>query len=61
METSTIVLSVICIVLIWRGLWGLADTYITPNNEELSYWLSLFIGVGVLIYVDKLWVLTGRD
>ena len=37
------------VILVWRGLWGLADLYIFPNNELHSYIASILIGVAILI------------
>ena len=31
-------------VAYWHGTWALLDLYIFPNNENLSSWISLFIG-----------------
>ena len=39
----------IAIVSIWRGVWGLMDQYLFPNNLEMSLWASVFLGVGILI------------
>ncbi|MEW6222667.1 MAG: hypothetical protein AB1476_05095 [Candidatus Hadarchaeota archaeon] len=35
---------VIAIVMVWRGLWGLMDIYLFPNNRKRSYWASFLIG-----------------
>ncbi len=37
------------IILVWRGLWGLADLYIFPNNELYSYTVSITVGLIILI------------
>ncbi len=37
------------IILFWRGIWGLADTYIFPNHATLSAVVSMLIGMGILI------------
>ncbi len=37
------------VISFWRGLWGLMDTYLFPENYELSLWASLLIGLGILI------------
>lgn len=39
------------VVSVWRGLWGLMDEYLLPNNYELSLWISL--GVGLLILISS--------
>jgi hypothetical protein len=40
------------VVAFWRGIWGLMDAYIFPNNYALSSWISVFIGLAVLIATD---------
>lgn len=36
------------IILVWRGIWGLADLYIFPKNETYSYLASIVIGIIIL-------------
>ena len=36
------------VVSFWRGIWGLMDIYLFPENLKLSFWMSLFIGLAVL-------------
>lgn len=40
------------IIVFWRGIWGLLDLYFFPNNEVLSYSLSLVIGLLILYLND---------
>lgn len=40
------------IVSFWRGIWGLMDLYLFPNNYTLSLWVSVAIGLAIL-YVTK--------
>ena len=40
------------IVSFWRGVWGLTDLYVFPNNYELSLWISAFLGIAIL-YMTK--------
>ena len=37
------------VISFWRGVWGLMDEYLLPNNMQLSYVASIFIGVIILI------------
>lgn len=37
------------IVAFWRGIWGLLDVYLIPNDITLSMWASVAIGVIILI------------
>ncbi|WKZ24175.1 MAG: hypothetical protein QY312_01040 [Candidatus Dojkabacteria bacterium] len=45
-------LILIAFVFIWRGIWGLLDTYFFPDNQTLSYALSALIGFGLLLLDD---------
>ena len=38
------------IVLIWRGIWGMLDLYLLPENLVLSYVVSILLGVGILYF-----------
>lgn len=44
----------ISLIAFWRGIWGLMDLYIFPNNYELSLWLSLLAGLAVLYLTHHL-------
>ena len=41
------------IVSFWRGVWGLLDLYLFPNNLQLSLWVSVVIGLIILIITHK--------
>lgn len=45
-----IAISLICL---WRGTWGLLDTYLFPNNLLLSYFLSFLLGLLVFGITHK--------
>lgn len=51
MFALAIAFSVVCF---WRGVWGLLDKYLLPNNEILSYGASLAIGILVLIAMHSI-------
>lgn len=40
------------VVLVWRGLWGLMDAYLFPDHPEMSYAVSIAIGVIILLIDD---------
>jgi hypothetical protein len=40
------------IVSFWRGVWGLMDLYLFPNNYTLSLLVSVIIGLAIL-YITK--------
>jgi uncharacterized membrane protein YcjF (UPF0283 family) len=37
------------VIAFWRGAWGLMDLYLLPNNQTLSFTLSLIIGLAILL------------
>ena len=37
------------VISFWRGVWGLLDLYLFPDNPELSFWSSIAMGLGVLV------------
>ncbi len=41
----------ISIIMFWRGLWGLMDLYLFPDNHLLSYLVSVFLGL-FLLYIN---------
>ena len=43
------VLIAFAVVAVWRGFWGLLDVYLFPENYELSLWISLVIGLIILV------------
>ena len=40
------------IIMFWRGCWGLMDLYLFPNNETLSYIVSIALGL-LLLYLNN--------
>jgi hypothetical protein len=48
------IIAAFAIISFWRGIWGLLDLYLFPNNYELSYWISLFIGILILFLTKNL-------
>ncbi len=36
------------VVSFWRGVWGLLDVYLLPENYLVSSWISLIIGLFIL-------------
>lgn len=37
------------VISFWRGVWGLMDEYLLPNNYISSLWISVILGVVILI------------
>ena len=44
---------VICVVLVWRGIWGAIDLYLLPSAPILSNAISIVAGLGILLIVDN--------
>jgi len=42
------------LVAFWRGIWGLMDVYLFPNNYILSLWISLVLGIVLLYFTENL-------
>jgi hypothetical protein len=38
------------VISFWRGVWGLMDIYLFPKNILLSLWISVIIGIIILIF-----------
>jgi len=41
------------IIMFWRGVWGLMDVYLFPNDPPLSYGISFIISVLLYIFVVR--------
>ena len=52
------ILIAFAIVSFWRGVWGLMDLYLFPNNLTLSFSISVLIGIAIVFLtkhlIDKL-------
>jgi len=46
-----IIIDVVAIIIIWRGIWGILDLFIFPNNPLLSYLISTVFGF-ILLLLD---------
>ncbi|MFH1376622.1 MAG: hypothetical protein ABIH25_03210 [Candidatus Woesearchaeota archaeon] len=56
-KSKTIFMAIIVglgIVLFWRGVWQLLNVYLFPQNYELSNWISLIVGLIILIATGRL-------
>lgn len=55
-QTIFAVVIAFAVISFWRGVWGLMDEYLFPDNYQLSLWASLVLGLAILIathYVTK--------
>jgi len=48
-----LVLAGLAIIMFWRGLWGLMDLYLFPENLALSYSVSAIVGLLILYLNDR--------
>jgi hypothetical protein len=39
------------IIMLWRGVWGLLDTYFFPSSPTFSYLACIALGA-ILLYLD---------
>lgn len=49
----TILVTAAAVVFFWRGVWGILDYYLFPENPTLSYLSSILIGLFILWIDDK--------
>ena len=42
------------VITFWRGLWRLWDAYVYPDNLKLSAWISVIVGLAILILTHKI-------
>ena len=47
----TVVFDFIGIIILWRGVWGLMDLFLFPNQPLYSYGASILLGI-VLVFID---------
>lgn len=40
------------LIALWRGVWGLMDLYFFPSNQILSLFLSILLGIIVLLFAN---------
>jgi hypothetical protein len=48
-----VVLAAFAVVLFWRGVWGLLDIYLFPENLTLSFFVSVVVGLGILYFLKR--------
>jgi len=42
------------IVSFWRGIWGLMDLYLFPENQVVSLLVSVLLGIIILYFTKHL-------
>jgi len=53
-ETFHIIIIALAIIMFWRGIWGLMDHYLFPDNPLVSHILSIVIGILILYSTEKM-------
>lgn len=48
----TILIAATAVVMFWRGVWGLLDEYLFPENQTISFLVSIIIGVALMLVND---------
>jgi len=51
-QTMFAIVIAFAVVAFWRGVWGLMDEFLFPNNYALSSFISLAIGLAVLFVTE---------
>ena len=54
-EVFYTLLAAFAIISFWRGVWGLMDIYLFPNNYTESLLVSIVIGVATIYSIEGMW------
>ena len=52
-KIGMLLLVLVALVLIWRGVWGLADLYLFSSDLTASLILSIIFGLAILALFGK--------
>lgn len=50
---TAVLIEIIGVILIWRGIWGILDIYLFPNNPLISYLICIILGFALIWFDDK--------
>ncbi len=53
-EVAHVIIIALAIIMFWRGIWGLIDHYLFPNNPLFSNILSITIGILILYSTENI-------
>ena len=42
------------VVSFWRGVWQALDLYLLPQNHAFSVWISIILGLFILLFAGNL-------
>jgi hypothetical protein len=48
---ANVIILIFAIIMLWRGFWGLLDTYLFPGSPTFSYLICISLGA-VILYLD---------
>lgn len=48
---ANVIVIIFAIIMLWRGVWGLLDTYLFPGSPTFSYLTCIALGA-VILYLD---------
>ena len=54
-EALNVFIMLTAVILIWRGIWGLADLYLFSEDRTLSLFFSVVIGLLILFGAGKIY------
>ena len=49
--TANVIVIIIAIIMLWRGIWGLLDTYFFTGSPTLSFLACIALGA-IILYLD---------
>lgn len=52
-SNARLLISVVGVILVWRGVWALCDRYLFPENPSISAVMSIIIGLIILYIEDR--------
>ncbi len=52
-KLSFAVIIAFAVISFWRGIWGLMDVYLYPDDYTKSLWISLIVGFLILVWTHQ--------
>ena len=53
-DVFIILITSIAMIAIWRGMWGLMDLYLIPENYLFSQIASVILGITILLIMSEI-------
>lgn len=53
-DVFIILITAIAMIAIWRGMWGLMDLYLIPENYLFSQIASVILGITILLIMSEI-------